>query len=242
MSSQELIRMDKIWHAYGDGKQKVQALSDISLTITEGEFVAITGPSGSGKSTLLHIMGCLMRPSNGSYLLLGKETSLLRKNTLAGIRNTTFGFVFQNFNLLPRSDSLHNTELPLIYSGLSKRKRREQAMFALESVGLKDRMHHRPTELSGGQKQRVAIARALVNNPSILLADEPTGNLDSMTGEEIMEIIGKLHDQGNTIILVTHEKYIADHANRIVHILDGNIASDDITANGHKRMNGSTTS
>lgn len=235
-----VIKMEQITKKYEMGEEVVHALRGVDLTIEKNEYIAIMGPSGSGKSTLMNIIGCLDTPSDGFYELNGRPVSDMSDDELAEVRNREIGFVFQNFNLLPRSDSLHNTELPLIYSGLSKRKRREQAMFALESVGLKDRMHHRPTELSGGQKQRVAIARALVNNPSILLADEPTGNLDSMTGEEIMGIIGKLHDQGNTIILVTHEKYIADHANRIVHILDGNIASDDITSNGHKRMNGST--
>ena len=235
-----VIKMEQITKNYEMGEEVVHALRGVDLTIGKNEYIAIMGPSGSGKSTLMNIIGCLDTPSDGFYELNGRPVSDMSDDELAEVRNKEIGFVFQNFNLLPRSDSLHNTELPLIYSGLSKRKRREQAMFALESVGLKDRMGHRPTELSGGQKQRVAIARALVNNPSILLADEPTGNLDSMTGEEIMEIIGKLHDQGNTIILVTHEKYIADHANRIVHILDGNIASDDITANGNKRMNGST--
>ena len=228
-----LIKMENINKDYELGEEVVHALCGIDLSIEKNEYIAIMGPSGSGKSTLMNIMGCLDTPTEGYYELNGRPVSDMTDNELAEIRNKEIGFVFQNFNLLTRSDSLHNTELPLIYAGLSKRKRREQAIRALESVGLGDRMHHRPSELSGGQRQRVALARALVNDPSILLADEPTGNLDSKTGEEIMIILEELHKKGNTIILITHEKYIAEHANRIVHILDGNIATDEITSNGY---------
>ncbi|MBT4484271.1 MAG: ABC transporter ATP-binding protein [Candidatus Latescibacteria bacterium] len=232
-----LIKMEKIAKRYEMGGEVVHALREVDLEIDKNEYIAIMGPSGSGKSTLMNIMGCLDTPTEGYYELNGRHVSEMTDNELAEIRNHEIGFVFQNFNLLSRSDALHNTELPLIYSGLSRRQRREKAEFALDAVGLKERYHHRPTELSGGQKQRVAIARALVNTPSILLADEPTGNLDSKTGEEIMEIIQELHEKGNTIILVTHEKYIAEHANRIVHILDGNIASDESTTNGKMLLN-----
>jgi len=220
MSSQELIRMDKIWHAYGDRKQKVQALSDISLTISEGEFVAITGPSGSGKSTLLHIMGCLMRPSNGSYLLLRKETSLLPKNTLAGIRNTTFGFVFQNFNLLPRASALQNVILPLIYAGFRRRERIVRAEELLCRVGLGDRMSHRPNELSGGEQQRVAIARAVANHPRILLGDEPTGNIDSTTSNAIMNLFEELVEEHLTVVFVSHDRDIVKRASRKITLVD----------------------
>ena len=229
-----VIRMENITKNYVMGGEIVHALRGINLAIEKNEYIAIMGPSGSGKSTLMNIVGCLDTPTDGFYELNGRTVSEMSDNELAEVRNKEIGFVFQNFNLLPRSDSLHNTALPLIYSGMSKRMREEKAMNALESVGLKDRMYHRPTELSGGQRQRVAIARALVNNPSILLADEPTGNLDSKTGDEIMEVIELLHKNGNTVILVTHEQYIAEHANRIVHILDGNISSDAITHNGQK--------
>ena len=232
-----LIKMENIVKEYIIGKEVVHALCGIDLSVEKNEYIAIMGPSGSGKSTLMNIVGCLDTPTDGYYELNGRAVSDMSDEELAEIRNKEIGFVFQTFNLLPRSNSLHNTELPLIYAGISKRKRRENAMTALESVGLEDRMYHRPNELSGGQRQRVALARALVNNPSILLADEPTGNLDSKTGEEIMQILGKLHQRGNTIILITHEKYIAEHANRIVHLLDGKIASDDITLNGYKRNN-----
>lgn len=230
-----VIKMENIVKKYEVGDEVVHALSGVNLLIERNEYVAIMGPSGSGKSTLMNILGCLDTPSGGSYVLNGRPVSEMTDDELAEVRNREIGFVFQNFNLLPRSDSLHNTELPLIYSGMSKKLRREQAVKSLEAVGLKGRMHHRPSELSGGQKQRVAIARALVNNPSILLADEPTGNLDSKTGIEIMQIFERLHEQGNTIILVTHEPDIAEYASRIVHILDGAIASDTITANGHRR-------
>ncbi len=233
-----LIKMENIIKEYIIGKEVVHAIRGIDFSVEKNEYVAIMGPSGSGKSTLMNIMGCLDTPTDGYYELNGKAVSDMTDDELAEIRNKEIGFVFQTFNLLPRSDSLHNTELPLIYAGISKRKRRENAMTALELVGLEDRMCHRPNELSGGQKQRVALARALVNNPSILLADEPTGNLDSKTGEEIMQVLENLHQRGNTIILITHEKYIAEHANRIIHLLDGRIASDDITLNVHKSNKG----
>lgn len=212
--------MDKIWLAYGDGKQKVQALSDISLTITKGEFVAVTGPSGSGKSTLLHIMGCLMKPTSGSYLLLGEETSLLSKKTLAGIRSTTFGFVFQNFNLLPRASALQNVILPLIYAGFRRRERIARAQGLLRRVGLGDRMSHHPNELSGGEQQRVAIARALVNRPSILLADEPTGNIDSTTSNTIMNLLEELVEEHLTVVFVSHDRDIVKRASRKITLVD----------------------
>jgi len=212
--------MDKIWLAYGDGKQKVQALSDISLTITKGEFMAVTGPSGSGKSTLLHIMGCLMKPTSGSYLLLGEETSLLSKKTLAGIRSTTFGFVFQNFNLLPRASALQNVILPLIYAGFRRRERIARAQGLLRRVGLGDRMSHHPNELSGGEQQRVAIARALVNRPSILLADEPTGNIDSTTSNTIMNLLEELVEEHLTVVFVSHDRDIVKRASRKITLVD----------------------
>ncbi len=226
-----LLKLDGITKDYDMGGEIVHALRGIDLTIEKNEYVAIMGPSGSGKSTLMNVIGCLDTPTSGTYEINGRDVSDMTDNELAEIRNEEIGFVFQTFNLLPRANALHNTELPLIYAGQSTRMRRERAVAALESVGLANRMYHRPNELSGGQRQRVALARALANNPSILLADEPTGNLDSKTGEEIMKILEVLHKQGNTIILVTHEGYIAEHANRIVHILDGAIASDDITEN-----------
>lgn len=232
-----LIKMENITKNYIIGEEVIHAIQGIDLSIEKNEYIAIMGPSGSGKSTLMNIMGCLDTPTDGYYELNSRAVSDMTDDELAEIRNKEIGFVFQNFNLLPRSNSLHNTELPLIYAGMPKRKRRENAMLALESVGLVDRMYHRPNELSGGQRQRVALARALVNNPSILLADEPTGNLDSKTGEEIMQVLEKLHQRGNTIILITHEKYIAEHANRIVHLLDGKIASDGTTSNEYKRNN-----
>ena len=229
--------MERINKNYVLGDEVVHALLNIDLSIEKNEYVAIMGPSGSGKSTLMNIIGCLDTPTEGYYELNNRSVSDMTDDELAEIRNKEIGFVFQNFNLLSRSDSLHNTELPLIYAGISKRKRRERAIRSLELVGLGDRMNHRPSELSGGQRQRVALARALVNDPSILLADEPTGNLDSKTGEEIMVILEELHTKGNTIILITHEKYIAEHANRIIHILDGNIATDEITSNSSKNTN-----
>jgi putative ABC transport system ATP-binding protein len=227
-----LIQMENIWKTYVIGEESVHALHGVNIAIKKNEYVAIMGPSGSGKSTLMNIVGCLDTPSQGSYQLNGRAVSDMSDDELAEARNKEIGFVFQNFNLLSRSNALHNTELPLIYAGVHKRHRREMAESALESVGLKERMMHRPNELSGGQRQRVAIARALVNKPSIVLADEPTGNLDSKVGEEIMQIFEGLHQNGNTIILVTHELYIAEHAHRIIHILDGSVASDDITNKG----------
>ena len=209
------------------GAETVHALREVSLEIQRGEYVAIMGPSGSGKSTLMNLVGCLDTPTGGTYELNGKQVSEMNDNQLAEIRNMEIGFIFQTFNLLPRSDALRNVELPLVYAGVGKRERRETAMNALTSVGLADRVHHKPNELSGGQRQRVAVARALVNKPSILLADEPTGNLDSKTGTEIMALFEELSRRGNTIIVVTHEEEIARQARRIIRIRDGLIASDE---------------
>jgi len=220
----ELRRIEKL---YRMGEEEVHALHGVDLGIARNEYVAIMGPSGSGKSTLMNIIGCLDTPTAGQYLLNGTDVSDMDANELAEVRNQQIGFVFQTFNLLPRATALSNVELPLIYAGLSRRTRRQRAEEALSRVGLTDRMRHRPAELSGGQRQRVAIARALINNPAILLADEPTGNLDSRTGEEIMDLFAALHREGNTVILVTHEADIAAHAHRVVRILDGKIASDE---------------
>jgi len=222
-----LIQFDDITKVYEIGTVKVEALRGINLKIDKNEYVAIMGPSGSGKSTLMNILGCLDTPSEGIYMLNQKNVSQMDDDQLAEIRNREIGFVFQTFNLLPRATSLHNVELPMIYNGTPASLRKKLATEALKRVGLAERMHHKPNELSGGQRQRVAIARALVNNPSIILADEPTGNLDSRTGDEIMEIFEDLHEQGNTIILVTHEEYIAEHSDRIIRLRDGLVERDE---------------
>jgi putative ABC transport system ATP-binding protein len=223
MNREKVARLAEICHVYGNGKQKVQALTDITLTITKGEFVAISGPSGSGKSTLLHILGCLMQPTSGSYLLRGQETSQLNKNALAKIRNTTFGFVFQNFNLLPRASAIQNVTLPLIYAGVKRRERLRRALELMDRVGLGDRISHRPNELSGGEQQRVAIARALANRPSILLADEPTGNLDSTTSKNIVSIFEDLVNEGFTVVLVSHDRNVVDRATRRIRLADSRL-------------------
>jgi len=226
-----IISTDDLWKTYDMGsEQQVHALRGVSIRIQRNEYVAIMGPSGSGKSTLMNLIGCLDTPSKGNYWLNGQLVSELDDDELARIRNKEIGFVFQTFNLLARATSLHNVELPLIYAGIPAEERIERAKGALTAVGMGDRMNHKPNELSGGQRQRVAIARALVNNPSIILADEPTGNLDSQTGLEIMALLDKLHGQGNTIVLVTHEHDIAEYAHRVIHIRDGQVFSDQKTA------------
>jgi putative ABC transport system ATP-binding protein len=221
-----LIETRDLWKTYVMGTEEIHALRGVSVEITRGEYVAIMGPSGSGKSTLMNLIGCLDTPSQGSYLLNDKQVSQMNDNELARIRNEEIGFVFQTFNLLPRASALQNVELPLVYAGVSGAERQKRARAALDKVELSSRMSHRPNELSGGQRQRVAIARALVNNPSILLADEPTGNLDSKTGNEIMALFARLHQGGNTIILVTHEADIAAYAHRTIHLRDGQVERD----------------
>jgi putative ABC transport system ATP-binding protein len=223
----EVIVVDNLWKTYNMGAEQVHALRGVNLRIRHNEYVAIMGPSGSGKSTLMNLIGCLDTPTQGSYWLNGHEVSELNDDELARIRNKEIGFVFQTFNLLARATALHNVELPLIYNGTPAEERIERAKAALTAVNLGERMYHKPNELSGGQRQRVAIARALVNHPSIILADEPTGNLDSKTGAEIMALMDQLYAEGNTIIVVTHEPDIAGYAHRIVHIRDGEIASDE---------------
>jgi len=222
-----LIRAEELWRSYVMGTEEIHALRGVSFTIDPGEYVAIMGPSGSGKSTLMNLIGCLDTPSKGVYVLRGKVVSEMNDDELAEVRNREIGFVFQTFNLLPRASALHNVKLPMVYAGIPREERLERARRALEQVDLADRMHHKPNELSGGQRQRVAIARALVMGPSILLADEPTGNLDTRTGEEILELFQHLAAKGNTLIVVTHEEEVARHAQRIIRIRDGLVASDE---------------
>ena len=222
-----LIETRELWKTYRMGAESVHALQGLSVSIDQGEFVAIMGPSGSGKSTFMNLIGCLDTPSTGTYMLNQQNVSQMNDDELARIRNQEIGFVFQTFNLLPRASALHNVELPLIYAGVPLSTRKNRAIEALKLVELEDRMNHRPNELSGGQRQRVAIARALVNNPSIVLADEPTGNLDSKTGVEIMAVFDRLHQKGHTIILITHERDVARHAHRVIHILDGAVERDE---------------
>ncbi len=222
-----VILVEDLWKVYQLDEQEVEALRGVSFTIARNEFVAIMGPSGSGKSTLMNLLGCLDTPTRGNYTLNGKVVSSMSEDELAHIRNKEIGFIFQVFNLLPRASAFRNVELPMIYSGMKKDVRQEKARRALEKVEMKGRMNHKPTELSGGERQRVAIARALVNEPSLLLADEPTGNLDSRTGREILSLFHKIHAQGNTIIMVTHDRAVADQAQRIIHIMDGEIEKDE---------------
>ncbi len=226
-----MISVKELRKTYIMGAEKVHALQSITMDIEKNEYLALMGPSGSGKSTLMNLLGCLDTPSSGKYYLNGTNVSTMTDSELAEIRNKEIGFVFQTFNLLPRLTALENVALPLVYAGISKSKRREMAMNALESVSLADRVTHKPNELSGGQRQRVAIARALVNNPSIILADEPTGNVDSKTSEEIMGLFEKIHQNGNTVIVVTHERDIAKHAHRIIRLIDGKVESDEINEN-----------
>ena len=227
--SDAVIRIRDLRRTYDMGGETIHALRGVTLDIGRNEYVAIMGPSGSGKSTMMNVLGCLDTPSGGEYWLNGQEVSRLTDDALARVRNKEIGFVFQTFNLLPRASSLHNVELPLVYAGIAAKERRDRAAVALERVGLGERMHHRPNELSGGQRQRVAIARALVNDPSILLADEPTGNLDSTTSEEIMRVFSDLHAHGQTVIMVTHEPDIAAHAHRVVVLRDGRIETDRLS-------------
>lgn len=226
MNTEPLIRIEHMVHGYMMAKERMTVLKDISFEIHHGEFVAIIGPSGSGKSTLMNMIGCLDIPNEGNYSLDGQDVRRLSDNRLARIRNEKIGFIFQNFNLLPKLSAVQNVELPLVYRGLSQRERRTLAAAALEKVGLHERMHHRPSELSGGQQQRVAIARALAGNPPILLADEPTGALDSKTGEEVMHMIKRLNEQGHTIIVITHDLGIAEQAKRVIRIQDGHLVED----------------
>jgi len=227
VSGDALIHTEDLWRTYVMGSEEIHALRGVSFDIQKGEYVAVMGPSGSGKSTLMNIIGCLDSPSKGRYILHGNIVSEMDDDQLAAVRNREIGFVFQTFNLLPRATALHNVELPLVYAGIPKEERLEKARKALEMVDLGERVNHRPNELSGGQRQRVAIARALVMGPAILLADEPTGNLDSTTGEEIMRLFERLYAEGNTIILVTHERDIAEHAHRTINIRDGQIEKDE---------------
>ena len=225
----ELINLSDIYKIYNVGGEEVRALDGVDLTINNNEYLAIMGPSGSGKSTMMNMIGCLDTPTSGIYQFEGEEVHIMDDAQLASIRNRKIGFVFQTFNLLPKASALHNVEIPLVYANIRKERRIDMALKALKDVGLGDRMHHKPNELSGGQRQRVAIARALVNNPSIILADEPTGNLDSKSGHEIMGILDNLHSKGNTIILVTHEDVIAKRAKRIIRLFDGKIIEDEIS-------------
>ena len=226
-NNNSLIQIEDLWKTYQMGTEEIHALRGVSFQIRKGEYLAIMGPSGSGKSTMMNLIGCLDTPSKGKYFLNTRLVSDMDDDELAHIRNKEIGFVFQTFNLLPRASALHNVELPLIYNGTPSNERKERALKVLEAVELGERAYHRPNELSGGQRQRVAIARALINNPSIILADEPTGNLDSSTSKEIMALFDALHEKGNTIILVTHEADIASHAHRVIRLLDGQIASDE---------------
>ena len=228
---QPIIHLEYILKSYYLGKHELQVLKGITIDVFKNEYLALMGPSGSGKSTLMNILGCLDSPSGGKYILNGKDVSRMPDNDLAEVRNKEIGFVFQQFNLLPRLTAAENVALPLVYSGIGRKERMERAMDVLIKVKLDDRSHHKPNELSGGQCQRVAIARALINNPSIILADEPTGNLDSKTSYEIMDILGKIHDDGNTVILVTHEEDISKYAHRIIRLKDGSIESDNVNAN-----------
>jgi putative ABC transport system ATP-binding protein len=231
-----LIEVEDLTKVYEMGSVQVHALRSVSFSIGKQEFVSIMGPSGSGKSTLMDILGCLSKATSGSYVLDGLDVAKMSDNKLAEIRNKRIGFVFQAFNLLPRTTALHNVELPLIYAGIGRRERRRRAQAALEAVGLADRTHHKSNELSGGQIQRVAIARALVNDPSMIFADEPTGNLDTTSGAEVMEIFDRLNEAGNTIIMVTHERYIAEHAKRIIHLKDGIIEQDERVEKSDMRL------
>lgn len=226
-----ILHLDKICKSYFLGKQELPVLKGVTMDVYKNEFVALMGPSGSGKSTLMNILGCLDSPTSGQYVLNGKDVSRMEDDELAAVRNKEIGFVFQQFNLLPRLTAAENVALPLIYGGISKKERNERAAEVLKKVKLEDRMHHKPNELSGGQCQRVAIARALINNPAIILADEPTGNLDSKTSHEIMDMLGKIHSEGNTVILVTHEEDISSFAHRIIRLRDGLIESDRLNPN-----------